>query len=259
MLADGRVRSLSTGADGSAEIQRTAAGSHTVTSRFRGMTIDETLVFVAMGEAPSGGAATTGASRRPPRCIALVEEHRVRSGETLEGLARDLGLTVRELAQFNWGVSSPREIEARLRDEVGCTQRSDDGSRYVFDDSDEPGILYLPQTWDEAGLAHGERHTVRVRRIERRLPELRLRYRIDVDAPAAKDDTLTLTTEDGSWKHEIRVADVAESEPDQVELVFPPPPMGARLSLVQDPGAEGEPFYVFRGLTYGEVRQETLG
>jgi len=116
-----------------------------------------------------------GDSDQPPRSsrasimtqIATVEEHRVKTGETLEGLARAAGLTWQQLAQFNWGIADPDKVNERLRNEVGCTRKTRDGRNYVFDDSDHPGIVFIPRPWERTGLVTDATHVIRVRRRSR--------------------------------------------------------------------------------------------
>ena len=69
------------------------------------------------------------------------------------------------LAYFNWGVYSPPEIEVKLRELVGCTEKDGNG-RYVFTDEDEPGILFIPKPWRAEKLAAGKQHTVFVRQCK---------------------------------------------------------------------------------------------
>jgi hypothetical protein len=90
----------------------------------------------------------------------------------------------------------------------------------------------------------------------RRLPDIRFLYEIDIHARGAKDDTLTLETQDGSWRHQIAVKGLSEKEPGWVELVFPNPPAGARFDMIQDPGDGHPPFYVFQGASYRELQRE---
>ncbi len=82
---------------------------------------------------------------------------------------------------------------------------------------------------------------------------LTIAYQIDVDAPSAKDDLITLEADDGSWKHEIKVADLQEFDEDWVMLVFPDVPEGKTFNLIQDPGAEGDPFYIWQGMSYDDL------
>lgn len=95
--------------------------------------------------------------------LARVEEHRVRSGESIASLARDAGMPWPTLARFNWGTDDPERINPALRDQVGCTRKTADGFNYRFDDRDDPGILFVPANWS-ASPRRGERLTIRVRR-----------------------------------------------------------------------------------------------
>ncbi len=257
--ANGTRYTLGTDTRGIAEIRDVPAGSHQVMSPLSGATVATTLSFVGRGDAPTGrstGETGSAASLRSSRtfCIANVTEHRVKTGETLSQIAKQHRLSVGELAYFNWGVYADQQIQERLRDDLGCSRRSKDG-RFVFDDADDPGIIYIPGDWSVSGLAHDQRHTIRVRRIERPMPDLKFLYQIDAEAPEAKNDTLTLETEDGTWRHSIQVSSLTEIEPDVVELVFPQPPAGSRFNLIQDPGDGESPFYVFKCLSWGELRK----
>ena len=62
--------------------------------------------------------------------IVTVERHKVRSGESLDSIAKSAGLTWQDLATFNWGTADPDEINLRLRDDIGCTKKTADGVNY---------------------------------------------------------------------------------------------------------------------------------
>ena len=94
--------------------------------------------------------------------ILKVERHRVRAGESLDSIARSAELTWQDLAAFNWGTTDPDEINRHLRDDVGCTRKTDDGANYVFCDFDYPGIVLVPQRWSEDGLRTDRVHKVKV-------------------------------------------------------------------------------------------------
>jgi hypothetical protein len=94
--------------------------------------------------------------------IAEIEEHKVKTGESIKSLADANGLRWQELAKFNWGTDVPDEINKHLRDEVGCTKKTRDGYNYMFDDLDDPGIMYIPKQWSEDGLQTDKTHTIRV-------------------------------------------------------------------------------------------------
>ena len=48
--------------------------------------------------------------------------------------------------------SSWEEVEEYLIYDVGCTQTTEDGKSCIFDDSDDPGIIYIPKPWKRQGL-----------------------------------------------------------------------------------------------------------
>jgi outer membrane protein OmpA-like peptidoglycan-associated protein len=90
-------------------------------------------------------------------------------GDTLERIAereRAAGnpVTWQEIARFNWGTDDPHEVDACLRDELGCRKR-DAANHYVISTEDEPrSELLIPVAFKKAGLALGKTYTLRVRR-----------------------------------------------------------------------------------------------
>ncbi len=131
-------------------------------------TLENILSFTGVGESPirkkstdesnSNSDSAKGAGKK---YIASIEEHKVKTGETLEKLARSVGMSSNDLANFNWKTTNPDEIEKHLAHDVGCTKKSADG-KYLFDDSDQPGVVYLPKKWKKEGLSTNQVHTVRV-------------------------------------------------------------------------------------------------
>jgi LysM repeat protein len=97
--------------------------------------------------------------------ISEITVHKVKTGETLEGLAKANGLTRQMLAHFNWGTSKPDEINTRLRFSVGCTKKTKDRKNYVFDDSDNPGLIYIPKPVRLENLSTKKTHILRVRKL----------------------------------------------------------------------------------------------
>jgi hypothetical protein len=136
------------------------------------LTIDNTLVFVGVGESPIGqqGASPFRPGKLPAPApgsryrIAIVEEHKVKTGETLKSIASSAGITWQALAKFNWGTDAAEEVNEHLRWIVGCTKKTADGKNYVFDNADSPGILYVPKKWKQGGLTTNQLHTIRVRK-----------------------------------------------------------------------------------------------
>lgn len=89
---------------------------------------------------------------------ALVKLHRykVRNGDSLPSLAKEIceeakastsALSGLDLAFFNWLTRKPREINEKLRNEVGCRKKR--RGNYYFSDSDDPGTILLPRLWSE--------------------------------------------------------------------------------------------------------------
>jgi len=97
--------------------------------------------------------------------IAEIIVHKVKTGETLEGLAKANGLTWQMLAHFNWGTSKPDEINTHLRFSVGCTTKTKDRKNYMFDDSDNPGLIYIPKPLYLKNLSTKRTHILRVRKL----------------------------------------------------------------------------------------------
>ncbi len=152
-----------TGADGLARFE-IPPGPCEARCSFKGLTAADCANFAEMAESDSLMAAgKRGAPRRAPKAIVRVETRRARSGETLEGVAQEAGLTWQELAQFNFGTRSRDEVNERLAAEVGCTKKSADGKSYVFHDDDLPGTLFVPRQWRAQNLAPARTHVIRVR------------------------------------------------------------------------------------------------
>jgi hypothetical protein len=124
-----------------------------------------TLGFVAVGGVSLPGDAREQGTARDGLGIMNVIAHKVRTGETLDGLARANDLTWQDLARFNFDTDDPKEISGFLRARVGCTRRTKDRNNYLFSDSDDPGIVFIPRPWEERGLSTGRTHVIRVRRF----------------------------------------------------------------------------------------------
>ncbi len=176
-LPDGQTETHTTDQDGRVDIDDLETpGVLSATCEIKGARLPTTYDFVAIGEVPSTsgesetpekptwGLAAPTAPEQHGRIIAEIEEHKVRTGETLESLARQAGLSWQELAMFNWGTCIPKEVNKYLREVVGCTQRTRDGSNYIFSTGDDPGIVYIPRQWRQSGLHTDQEYTLRTRR-----------------------------------------------------------------------------------------------
>jgi hypothetical protein len=211
--------------------------------------LGDTLAFVQVGEQASGeedpvpikGETKTQYPARG-KFIAQVEAHKAKSGETIAKLARKVDMDALALAWFNWGTRDEQELEKHLEVFAGCSKQDQDG-KLIFDDSNEPGIVYLPTAWRHEGLQTDKVHTLRVRRLR---PLVSMYCQIDTDAPETQDDKIILETADGGWSHVIEIKNLEEIEPDWVKLIFPLPPPGLKCNLIQDPGKEGQASYIFQ-------------
>jgi len=163
---DGVENFHDTNGEGKVRIDDLEPGSCDMRCDMKELRLKDTLVFVAMGDETSEKGPTPTAGSGPLR-IALVDEHKVKSGESIASLAKNAKMPWQDLAKFNWGTAVPDEINKHLRDVVGCRRKTKDRKNYVFDDLDEPGIVYIPKAWSAGGLSTGGTHVIRVRKITR--------------------------------------------------------------------------------------------
>jgi hypothetical protein len=101
-------------------------------------------------------------------------EHKVKTNETLDCLAKKQGITWKQLAQFNWGTSTPKEINECLHDLVGCHRKTKNGKNYMFTSKDSPGIICIPIKSPRFKLETGRTHRIQVIR-----PHLRTNIEVE--------------------------------------------------------------------------------
>jgi hypothetical protein len=236
------------------------SGNCELSGDFNDLTIDNTLVFVGVGDKPIGQqggqqgarpcepgklpAPTPGSKYR----IATIEEHKVKTGETPRSIADVAGMTWQALAKFNWNTDNPDEINKHLEEDVGCTKKTADGKNFIFDDSDDPGIIYLPKKWTQANLPTNQQHVIRVRfGPAKQLVEIRLyddemvpyankKYSLDLDGKkykgrltdegklirevheGAKSGTITLWLDEDDDEVKIEIPIEFESKPLKPEM-----------------------------------------
>lgn len=65
--------------------------------------------------------------------------------------AKHARMSANDLCFFNFKTRKPTEINWYLRNKVGCTEVTKDGKNYVFSNSANPGVIYLPQAPVEKG------------------------------------------------------------------------------------------------------------
>lgn len=161
---DGVENYHDTNGEGKIRVEEIEPGSCDVRCDMKELKLKDALAFVGMGEGftPGGTAPADGSSTLR---IVAVKEHKVRAGESIASLASKAKMTWQDLAKFNWGTAVPDEINKHLVADVGCTRKTKDGKNYMFDDTDDPGIVFIPSPWGEDGLACGGAHVIRVRRV----------------------------------------------------------------------------------------------
>jgi hypothetical protein len=175
-LPDGSVASGMTGPDGSVYYDGLDPGTCDAWCDFKGATLKQTWEYIAMG--PREAPYPMGVEIDPPvgmanpeeartKYIARIERRKVRTGDTLDSLGAEVGMSGLELAWFNWGQTDPFAIIERMKKEVGTTKYAENGVEPVFTDYDHPGIVFLPSMWMESGLPTGYVHYVRVRKPDR--------------------------------------------------------------------------------------------
>lgn len=98
----------------------------------------------------------------PPPQIRRVRRVHVRTGATLEGIAARFGKTKDELTNFNWQTADPDKVNEHLRDYVGSFRKKEDDKTYEFDALDDPGIVYLPESFSVSGRQTEATHIIRV-------------------------------------------------------------------------------------------------
>lgn len=164
---DGNQNFQTTDSDGLIRIEDIQPGTCDAWCEIKGAKLADTLAYA--GDGPPAQSAPDDKPASGPTLwhFLQVDRHQVKTGQTLESIAKAVPLTWQELAKFNWGTDVPDKINEKLRDEVGCTRKTKDGQNYIFDDSDHPGILFIPKKWEKEGLATGQRHIFRGRGLKR--------------------------------------------------------------------------------------------
>lgn len=178
-LADGSQQVVTTSMEGLVALRAISDGTCSVTSELGHAIVGDVCPFVGMGSTIAGRStapvlsASMGAGTRSR--VAEVVLHHVATGQTLDSIAASHGLTGSALARFNFGTTDPASVAERTAVELGCTH-FDAAGRPQLDDTDDPGVIYIPRVWTATGLATGQEHVVRVR-----IPEV-APYALHVDA-----------------------------------------------------------------------------
>lgn len=163
-LGSGSEEEHKTDEKGGVRLDGIAAGPCLVRCKMQDTKPEDALIFMgsAGGSPPPASEGAGGQKQAGTPCIVQVTRHKVKTGDTLESLAKSIGSTWQKLAKFNFGTDDPKKINSFLRVQVGCTKKTADGKNYLFDDSDEPGIILLPGEWKAEGMETGHAYTIEV-------------------------------------------------------------------------------------------------
>jgi hypothetical protein len=227
------------------------------------LTIDNSLVFVGIGDSPIGkqGASPFRPGKLPAPVpgskyrIAIVDEHKVKTGETLKSIAASTGMTWQALAKFNWETDNPEEINKHLHWSVGCTKKTADGKNYILDDSDFPGIVYVPKKLNQRELATNQQHVIRVKHM---LGDLYFRLCINPNEAKSSDDKFRLFSADNTYEQIKTIQNDTTPGDDYLDLAFTDVPIGLKYSFEIDPGKEGTPYLVFKEIPYRRLHSSSL-
>ena len=136
-------------------------GPATLTSSIKGAKLNDTLVYVRTAATPSPNAKDLGDAELNGKAIASIAEYRVRTGDTLDLIAKGYGITKDDLTLFNFGTTDADEVDRRLFFEVGC-KRNAATKRVEMSADSKPGIVYIPKPLRLPGMSLNKLHIVRL-------------------------------------------------------------------------------------------------
>ncbi len=163
------LKQMTTNGRGVAEAMKVESGSCVLSSDFNPSEAEERtrlsetfhVVRVDAGEEIEEEAANSEGRSH----LAKIDVHKVAGGESIKSLADANSMRWQDLAFFNWGTDVPDQINNHLRDDVGCTERTADDNNYVFSNTDDPGLMYIPSEFRKTSLATEQTHIIRVKKI----------------------------------------------------------------------------------------------
>ncbi|GMU81658.1 MAG: hypothetical protein AMXMBFR47_15290 [Planctomycetota bacterium] len=216
----GAAHEYETDLRGLVEIDEIRPGTCDVWSPLLQPRLARTVAFVDLAPAAGPRAGRSASASGSYSWLAHVDEHKVRTGETLASIAASAGMRWQDLALFNWGTANPDEINRHLADDVGCTLKTPDGFNYVFTSEDEPGIVSIPRPWAVTGLATEQTHVIRVKLAAG--VRLVLENQDGLRIPEAE---YRATLADGSVRQgrlgRSGIARIADPPPGRLEIVYP--------------------------------------
>ncbi|MBU0994984.1 MAG: LysM peptidoglycan-binding domain-containing protein [Proteobacteria bacterium] len=169
-LPGGAKVDKTTNEKGLIEIYDITGGDCEISTDIKNAKLENTLAFVDCGRMLRdnySGQSDPKKKKISGLFIAEIKEHKVKTGETPDSLAQSFGMPWEDITWFNWGAASPDEINNHLEEDVGCTQKNPNNNGFVFDDSDEPGIVYLPKPIKRGRLSTQATHIISVKQVEK--------------------------------------------------------------------------------------------
>lgn len=206
----GWLKEYVTNSRGMVEIPKIDRGACGVSDRRDEARLKTTLNFVAVQDGEEIKDEATMLEGRPWK-ILFVENHKVKTGESILSLATKAGMTWQELSLFNWGTSVPDQINKHLANDVGCTNKVDKYN-YRFDDNDDPGIMYIPTDWSIDGLDTDKTHIIRVNQVELAGIDIVIPLELDLDGDPLKDDEIRLRRNDGGYDKVVKSSEAEREE-----------------------------------------------
>ena len=98
-----------------------------------------------------------------------AKKYTPQEGDTLQAIAERESaagneITWQQLAKYNWGTDDPDEVNAYLRDELGCRKRNEEKNFVIAADDEPQGELLIPTRFQQSGVSLQKIYTVKVRK-----------------------------------------------------------------------------------------------
>ncbi|MCP3945006.1 MAG: type VI secretion system tube protein Hcp [Desulfobacteraceae bacterium] len=109
--------------------------------------------------------------------IAKIIEHHVKENETIADIAALYNITAAELNYFNWPQTSSKKGKddlASWNKDVEAFKKTGQGTALVFDDENQPVMVFVPQSWTKSELASDKTYIIHLKKMSHKSQVLRL-------------------------------------------------------------------------------------